>query len=133
MGAAGVAYGMNQSHSQSRSRSVSQLGSQLDCQITTVPFCSSVCSPVCSSVCLSVCESVLHRACGVLGAARVMVIAGLMMAMCSPVWAQAEELKPPKASESPSSPKYLMMGLLLVIFGGVVVAVTLKSKRGHQD
>ncbi|MFK7758596.1 MAG: hypothetical protein AB8C13_01470 [Phycisphaerales bacterium] len=53
--------------------------------------------------------------------------------MSSPVWAQAEELRPPKASEAPSSPKYLMMGVLLVIFAGVVVAVTLKTKRGHQD
>lgn len=57
----------------------------------------------------------------------------VMSVMASPAWAQVEELKPPKAKEAPSSPKYLLMGIVIVLVAGVIVAVTLKTKRGHQD
>ena len=63
--------------------------------------------------------------------ARLGVLA--MALVCSPVWAQAEELRLPKAKDAPSSPKFLMMGVVIVLLAGVVVVVTLKTKRGHQD
>lgn len=53
--------------------------------------------------------------------------------MCSPVWAQAEELRLPKAKEAPDSPKFMMMGVAILLVAGVVAVVTLKTKRGHQD
>jgi len=63
--------------------------------------------------------------------------AGLMAVMSSSAWAQAEDavetLRPPKTTDAPSSPKYLMMALALVLLAAVVVVVTLKTKRGHQD
>jgi|TARA_R110002072_G_scaffold175700_2_gene331650 ABC-type uncharacterized transport system permease subunit len=63
--------------------------------------------------------------------------AGLMAVMSSSAWAQAEDavetLRPPKTSDAPSSPKFLMMGLVLVLLAAVVVVVTLKTKRDHQD
>ena len=57
----------------------------------------------------------------------------MVSVMSSPVWAQVEGLKPPKAKESPSSPKFLMMGIVLLLLGAAVVVVTLKTKRDHQD
>jgi len=64
-------------------------------------------------------------------------VVGAMMVMSSQAWAQAadavEQLRPPKTKEAPSSPKFLMMGIVLVLLAGVVVVVTLKTKRGHQD
>ncbi len=56
-----------------------------------------------------------------------------MALVCSPVWAQAEELRLPKAKEAPGSPKFMMMGVAIVLVAGVVAVVTLKTKRGHQD
>jgi len=61
------------------------------------------------------------------------IIVGMMSVMSSPVWAQVEGLKPPRAKEAPSSPKFLMMGVVLVLLALTVVVVTLKAKRGHQD
>ncbi len=54
----------------------------------------------------------------------------------SDVWAQAEDaepLRPPRVGDAPSSPKFLVMGVIIVLLALVVVAVTLKTKRGHQD
>ena len=53
--------------------------------------------------------------------------------MSSPAWAQAEQLTPPRAKETPSSPKFLMMGIIFVLLAIVIVIVTLKVKRTHQD
>jgi len=54
-------------------------------------------------------------------------------ALCSgAAWAQ-EALRPPRTTDEPSSPKYLMFVIALLLTGGVVFVVTLKSKRGHQD
>lgn len=64
---------------------------------------------------------------------RMGLILGVVSVMSSPVWAQAEALKPPRAKDAPSSPKFLLMGVLLVLVGAAVVVVTLKTKRGHQD
>jgi len=57
----------------------------------------------------------------------------MMSVMSSPVWAQVEGLKPPKTKDAPSSPKFLMMGVVIVLIAVTVVVVTLKAKRGHQD
>jgi len=57
-----------------------------------------------------------------------------MMALCSGVaWAQDGALRPPRTADEPSSPKYLMFALALLLAGAVVFVVTLKTKRGHQD
>lgn len=64
---------------------------------------------------------------------RMGLILGVVSLMSSPVWAQAEGLRPPKAKEAPSSPKFILMAILLVLVGATVVAVTLKTKRDHQD
>ena len=61
------------------------------------------------------------------------IIVGAMSVMSSPVWAQVEGLKPPKTQDAPSSPKFLMMGVIIVLLAATVVVVTLKAKRGHQD
>jgi len=53
--------------------------------------------------------------------------------MSSPAWAQAEQLRPPKAKETPSSPKFFIMGVIILLLGVLVVVVTLKTKRTHQD
>lgn len=57
----------------------------------------------------------------------------VLAVMGSPAWAQVEELRLPKTKEAPSSPKYLMMGVVIVLLAGAVVAVTLKAKRDHLD
>ena len=56
-----------------------------------------------------------------------------MALMCSPVWAQVEELRLPRTKEVPSSPKYLIMAVVIVLLAGMVVVVTLKTKRDHLD
>jgi len=61
------------------------------------------------------------------------IVVGVMSVMSSPVWAQVEGLKPPKTKDAPSSPKFLMMGVIIVLLAVTVVVVTLKAKRGHQD
>jgi hypothetical protein len=57
--------------------------------------------------------------------------------LSSDVWAQAEDaaepLRPPRVGDAPSSPKFLVMGVIVVLVALVVIAVTLKTKRGHQD
>lgn len=53
--------------------------------------------------------------------------------MSSPAWAQAEQLRPPRAKETPSSPKFLIMGVIILLLAIIVVVVTLKTKRTHQD
>ncbi len=43
------------------------------------------------------------------------------------------ELRPPRMTESPSSPKIWMYALLILLLSAVVFAASLKSKRTHQD
>jgi hypothetical protein len=51
-----------------------------------------------------------------------------------PALAQAEsDLRPPRITESPSSPKIWMYTLFILLLAGVVFAASLKSKRTHQD
>jgi hypothetical protein len=65
--------------------------------------------------------------------ARLIPLATLAMAAL-PALAQADsELRPPRITESPSSPKYWMYALFILLLAVVVVAASLKSKRGHQD
>jgi len=60
--------------------------------------------------------------------------AGLLL-WASPVLAQeaGEPLRPPTTSEPPSGPKFVVIGIAVVLLAGVIFAATLKSKRGHQD
>jgi hypothetical protein len=66
--------------------------------------------------------------------AIVVVMMSLLMTLCtSEVLAQSEPLRPPTTKEAPSGPKFIMMGIALVLTGLVIVVAILKSKRGHQD
>ena len=44
-----------------------------------------------------------------------------------------DELRPPKTTEEPSSPKYLILFVAVLLVAGVVFVASLKSKRTHQD
>ena len=44
-----------------------------------------------------------------------------------------EPLRPPTTQEPPSGPKFIVLGVALLLAGLVIVVATLKSKRGHQD
>lgn len=50
----------------------------------------------------------------------------------TPAWAQSE-LRPPKITENPSSPKFWMYAVLVLILAAVVFAASFKPKRTHQD
>jgi len=53
-----------------------------------------------------------------------------------PALAQAaapSELRPPRITESPSSPKIWMYVVFVLLLSAVVFAASLKSKRTHQD
>ncbi len=63
--------------------------------------------------------------------ARLLAAATLAMSAL-PALAQSE-LRPPRITESPSSPKYWMYALFLLLLAAVVFAASLKSKRTHQD
>lgn len=56
-------------------------------------------------------------------------VVGLVSSMA----AAQEGLRPPTTTAVPSSSKWVMMGLALLLTGAAVFVVTLKSKRGHQD
>lgn len=47
--------------------------------------------------------------------------------------AQDEPLRPPTTTSVPSSPKFIVLGVAVLLLGLVVFVATLKSKRGHQD
>ena len=44
-----------------------------------------------------------------------------------------EALRPPKTDTPASGPKYLIYFIAILLLAGVVFAVTLKTKRSHQD
>lgn len=50
----------------------------------------------------------------------------------APALAQSD-LRPPKISESPSSPRFWMYAVFTLLVAAVVFASSLKPKRGHQD
>lgn len=63
-----------------------------------------------------------------------MLMMSLMMTICaSEVLAQDEPLRPPTTQDPPSGPKFLVMGIAVLLLGLVVFVATLRSKRGHQD
>lgn len=57
----------------------------------------------------------------------------LMTISASEVLAQDEPLRPPTTQDPPSGPKFLVMGIAVLLLGLVVFVATLRSKRGHQD
>tara|TARA_E500000318_G_scaffold85651_2_gene81758 strand:- start:16570 stop:16782 length:213 start_codon:yes stop_codon:yes gene_type:complete len=62
------------------------------------------------------------------------LVAMMMLAMSAgDVLAQEEALRPPTTQDAPSSPKFIVWGVAILLTGLLVFAVTLKSKRGHQD
>lgn len=67
------------------------------------------------------------------GRGGVVLMSALVALLASPVLAQGEPLRPPRTTEPPSGPKYLVIFVALLLLGGVVFAATLRSKRGHQD
>ena len=62
-----------------------------------------------------------------------LLVVGVISVMSSPVWAQVEDLKPPRTKEAPSNPKFLVMGVAVLLLGAAIFVVTMKAKRDHQD
>ena len=57
----------------------------------------------------------------------------MVMVSSSQLLAQDEPLRPPTTSAPPSGPKFVVLGVAVLLTGLVVFVATLKSKRGHQD
>lgn len=57
----------------------------------------------------------------------------VMMSVSASVAQAQDELRPPKTTEEPSSPKYLILFVAVLLVAGVVFAASLRSKRTHQD
>ncbi|MDF1809244.1 MAG: hypothetical protein P1U42_06075 [Phycisphaerales bacterium] len=57
----------------------------------------------------------------------------LMVSVSSTLVFAQDELRPPKTSESPSAPKYIILFIAVLLVAGVVFASTFRSKRSHQD
>lgn len=57
----------------------------------------------------------------------------LLSLSTSRVLAQDEVLRPPTTSDPPSGPKFIVLGVAVLMVGLVVFVATFKSKRGHQD
>ncbi|HCT46509.1 MAG: hypothetical protein CMJ35_00880 [Phycisphaerae bacterium] len=76
-----------------------------------------------------VCRSIIRRS----SALSVLLLSMLMTLSTSQALAQDEPLRPPTTQEPPSGPKFIVLGVALLLAGLVIVVATLKSKRGHQD
>jgi len=63
---------------------------------------------------------------------RVAASLGVLAMAALPAFAQSD-LRPPRITESPASPKYWMYALFILLLAAVVFAASLKSKRDHQD
>ena len=62
------------------------------------------------------------------------VVMTLMLAVSSSeLLAQDTPLRPPTTTAPPSGPKFIVLGVVVLLTGLVVFVATLKSKRGHQD
>lgn len=77
----------------------------------------------------------LERACAlVVSKCAPMVVALMVLTIgVGDVLAQDDALRPPTTQDPPSSPKFIVMGVALLLTGLVVFVATLKTKRGHQD
>lgn len=62
-----------------------------------------------------------------------LLVVGLISVMSSPVWAQVEDLSPPRTKDAPSNPKFLVFGVAAILVGAAIFVVTMKAKRDHQD
>ncbi|MFG0246847.1 MAG: hypothetical protein ACF8MF_12440 [Phycisphaerales bacterium JB052] len=76
-----------------------------------------------------VCRPIVRRS----SALGVLMLSMLMTLSTSEVLAQDAPLRPPTTKEPPSGPKFIVLGVALLLAGLVVFVATLKSKRGHQD
>lgn len=75
----------------------------------------------------------INRLCTMFSALSSMLTLAMIAFVASPAFAQAEDLRPPKTNSAISSPKFLIMGVIVLLLAATVVVVTLKAKRGHQD
>ena len=77
----------------------------------------------------------LERVCAMVVSRSAPVIAALMVLMIGvgDVLAQEDALRPPTTQDPPSSPKFIVMGVAVLLLVLVVLVATLKTKRGHQD
>lgn len=66
-------------------------------------------------------------------ATGVVLMTLLLSLSTSRVLAQDEPLRPPTTSDPPSGPKFIVLGVVVLMVGLVIFVATLKSKRGHQD
>ncbi len=76
-----------------------------------------------------VCRLIVRRS----SALRVLILSLLMTVCTNMVLAQDAPLRPPTTKEPPSGPKFLVIGIAVLLVGLVVFVATLRSKRGHQD
>jgi len=60
------------------------------------------------------------------------LMSAVMAVWSTPVMAQ-EALRPPKTDEEPSSPKYFVYIVAVLLVAAVVFAASMRSKRTHQD
>jgi hypothetical protein len=56
-----------------------------------------------------------------------------MVSVSSTLAMAQDQLRPPKTTEQPSGPKYVIFGVAVLLTAMIVFAATLKSKRTHQD
>ncbi len=57
----------------------------------------------------------------------------MMLAMTAATAAAQSDLRPPKITQNPSSPKIWMFAVAILLLAAVVFASSLKPKRTHQD
>lgn len=82
-----------------------------------------------TSAVVRVTRSIVRRS----SAISVLMLSLLMTVCTSDVLAQDEPLRPPTTQEPPSGPKFVVLGVAVLLLGLVVFVATLRSKRGHQD
>ncbi len=77
----------------------------------------------------------LERVCGMIVSKSAPALLAMMVLAIGAhdALAQDEPLRPPTTTSVPSSPKFIVMGVGVLLLGLVVFVATLKSKRGHQD
>ncbi|RMH27469.1 MAG: hypothetical protein D6692_07620 [Planctomycetota bacterium] len=57
----------------------------------------------------------------------------MTLAMTAATAAAQSDLRPPKITQNPSSPKIWMFAVAILLLAAVIFASSLKPKRTHQD